>query len=59
MVVGEVEGGLPSLSVPDVSVGDFVDLLLPAAAFALVAFADLIGSVCAFAKKHDYEVDPT
>ncbi len=43
---------------PDVGVGDFVDLLLPAAAFALVAFADLIGTVRTFAKKHDYEIDP-
>ena len=57
-VVGEVEGGLPSLALPNVAVGDFVDLLLPAAAFALVAFADLTGTVRTFAKKHGYEVDP-
>jgi sulfate permease, SulP family len=57
-VVGEVEGGLPSLSLPDVAVGDFVDLLLPAAAFSLVAFADLIGTVRTFAQKHGYEIDP-
>jgi SulP family sulfate permease len=57
-VVGEVEGGLPSLGLPDVAVRDFVDLLLPAAAFSLVAFADLIGTVRTFAKKHGYEVDP-
>ena len=57
-VVGEVEGGLPSLGLPDVAVRDFVDLLLPAAAFSLVAFADLIGTVRMFAQKHGYEVDP-
>jgi SulP family sulfate permease len=57
-VVGEVEGGLPSFGLPDVGVGDVVDLLLPAAAFALVAFADLTGTVRTFAKKHGYEVDP-
>jgi SulP family sulfate permease len=57
-VVGEVESGLPSFGLPDVHVADFVDLLLPAAAFALVAFADLTGTVRTFAKKHDYEVDP-
>lgn len=57
-VVGEVDGGLPSLSLPDVAVRDFVDLLLPAAAFSLVAFADLIGTVRTFAQKHEYEVDP-
>lgn len=57
-VVGEVEGGLPSFGLPDVGVGDVVDLLLPAAAFSLVAFADLTGTVRTFAKKHGYEVDP-
>ena len=39
-VVGEVEGGLPSVGLPGVGASDFLDLLLPAAAFALVAFAD-------------------
>jgi sulfate permease, SulP family len=57
-VVGEVEGGLPSLSLPDVGLGDLVDLLLPAAAFSLVAFADLTGTVRTFAQKHGYEIDP-
>ena len=37
---------------------DFLDLLLPAAAFALVAFADLIATVRTFAKKHGYDIDP-
>ena len=57
-VVGDVQGGLPGFAVPDVSVGDYVDLLLPAAAFSLVAFADLIGTVRTFAQKHGYEIDP-
>ena len=35
----------------------FIDLLLPAAAFALVAFADMIATVRTFAQKHGYEVD--
>ena len=56
-VVGEVEGGLPSFGVPGVGASDFVDLLLPAAAFSLVAFADLIATVRTFAQKHGYEVD--
>ena len=34
----------------------FIDLLLPAAAFALVAFADMIATVRTFAQKHGYEV---
>ena len=56
-VVGEVEGGLPPLGVPDVGVGDYVDLLLPAVAFSLVAFADLTATVRTFAQKHGYHVD--
>ncbi len=57
-VVGEVNGGLPPFGFPDVRAQDFLDLLLPAAAFALVAFADLTATVRTFAKKHGYEIDP-
>ena len=56
-VVGEVEGGLPSFALPGVGANDFVDLLLPAAAFSLVAFADVTATVRTFAQKHGYEVD--
>ena len=56
-VVGEVEGGLPSIGLPGVGASDFLDLVLPATAFALVAFADLIATVRTFAQKHGYEVD--
>jgi sulfate permease, SulP family len=56
-VVGEVEGGLPSFGLPRVGAGDFLELLLPAAAFSLVAFADLTATVRTFAQKHGYEVD--
>jgi sulfate permease, SulP family len=57
-VVGEVDGGLPPLEVPNVAVQDFVDLLLPAAAFALVAFADMVANARTFAQRHGYEIDP-
>jgi SulP family sulfate permease len=56
-VVGMVEGGLPPLAVPNVGAGDYVDLLLPATAFSLVAFADLTATVRTFAQKHGYKVD--
>ena len=56
-VVGEVEGGLPSFALPGVGANDFIDLLLPAAAFSLVAFADVTATVRTFAQKHGYEVD--
>ncbi len=56
-VVGEVAGGLPSFGRPQVGAQDFFDLVLPAAAFSLVAFADLIATVRTYAQKHGYEVD--
>jgi sulfate permease, SulP family len=56
-VVGNVEGGLPSVGLPRVGAHDFLDLVLPAAAFSLVAFADLIATVRTFAQKHGYEID--
>ena len=56
-VVGEVEGGLPSFGLPRVGAHDFLELVLPAAAFSLVAFADLIATVRTFAQKHGYEID--
>ncbi len=56
-VVGQVKDGLPPFGVPDVGVSDFVDLLLPAAAFSLVAFADLTATVRTFAQKYGYAAD--
>ena len=56
-VVGDVQGGLPPFGLPDVGLKDFRDLLLPAAAFSLVAFADLIATVRTFAQRHGYDVD--
>jgi sulfate permease, SulP family len=57
-VVGDVDGGLPPLGFPDLRVGDVGDLLLPASAFALVAFADTIASARTYAIKNGYEIDP-
>ncbi len=56
-VVGEVDSGLPSFALPGVGAGDFLDLVLPAAAFSLIAFADVIATVRTFAQKHGYEID--
>ena len=55
--VGHVKAGLPPFGVPDVTGRDFLDLLLPAAAFALIAFADLTATVRTFSAKHGYDVD--
>ena len=55
--VGDVQGGMPPLAWPSVGLQRFVDLLLPAAAFALIAFADTVATVRTFAHRHGYEVD--
>ena len=55
--VGHVEGGVPPLEFPWVRLQQFVDLLLPATAFALIAFADTVATVRTFAGIHGYEVD--
>ena len=55
--VGDVQGGMPPLAWPSVGLQRFVDLLLPAAAFALIAFADTVATVRTFARRHGYEVD--
>jgi SulP family sulfate permease len=48
---------MPPLAWPSVGLQRFVDLLLPAAAFALIAFADAVATVRTFARRHGYEVD--
>lgn len=55
--VGEVQGGLPAVGVPWISLAELRDLLLPAAAFSLIAFADLIGTVRLRAQRKGYDVD--
>ena len=56
--MGERQGGPPDASgCPTSGLNDFRDLLLPAAAFALVAFADLIATVRTFAQRHGYDID--
>jgi sulfate permease, SulP family len=55
--VGHVEGGVPPLEFPWVGLRQFVNLLLPATAFALIAFADMVATVRTLARIHGYEVD--
>ena len=55
--VGDVEGGLPPIGIPDVTLSQLTELLLPAGAFALIAFADTAATVRTFAQRHHYDVD--
>ena len=56
-IVGDVPSGLPSPSIPSLSVSDVLDLLPMALTLALVAFMESISVAKAFARRHRYEVD--
>ncbi len=56
-VVGTVPSGLPTPRVPDLSMSDLRDLLLPAVGIAVVAFTDNVLTARAFATRGRYDVD--
>jgi sulfate permease, SulP family len=57
-IVGHINGGLPSLGVPDVSFHDFVRLAGGGCGVMLVGFAEGLGAAKTYAAKHHYAVDP-
>ncbi len=54
--VGNVPAGLPNLSIPSFSLSTIQGLLLPAAAIALVSYADTIATARSFASKNHQNV---
>jgi high affinity sulfate transporter 1 len=56
-VVGELPQGLPSFSIPQVSIWAYLSMILPAIGVLLVAFSEALGVAHEFAEKHGYEVD--
>jgi sulfate permease, SulP family len=56
-IVGHINGGLPSLGVPDVSFHDFVKLAGGGCGVMLVGFAEGLGAAKTYAAKHHYAVD--
>lgn len=56
-IVGEIEGGLPPLSLPDLSYTSFVALLPTALTLALVQFMTITSLGNVFAKRHGYLID--
>lgn len=57
-IVGEIEGGLPSLGLPDVGFSDSLDLAPAAVGVMLVGFAEGLGAAKTYATRNHYEVDP-
>jgi len=57
-VVGKLPQGLPSISLPQISIPKFASMILPAIGIFLVAYSEALGVAREFAEKHGYEVDP-
>jgi SulP family sulfate permease len=57
-IVGSVEGGLPSLGLPDAGIGDYGDLAAGAIGVMLVGFAEGLGAAKTYAARDHYEIDP-
>ncbi len=57
-VVGEIPRGLPSYGLPDVGLGQVLDLMAGVAGIALLAFAESIAGARSLASRQGYEVDP-
>ena len=57
-VIGHIDSGLPELGLPDLSGGQFVDLLAGAVGVMLVGFAEGLGAAKTYAAKDGYDVDP-
>jgi SulP family sulfate permease len=56
-VAGVLPQGLPSVSLPQVSLNTVMEMILPAIGIFLVAYSEALGVAREFAEKHGYEVD--
>lgn len=56
-VVGVIERGLPAVGLPNIVIGDIPSLIGPAAAIALLMYADSMLTERSLANENDYEVD--
>jgi sulfate permease, SulP family len=56
-IVGRIDSGLPTLGLPGVAAGDYLDLVPAAAGVMLVGFAEGLGAAKTYAARHHQEVD--
>ncbi|GAA1977298.1 SulP family inorganic anion transporter [Nocardioides panacihumi] len=57
-IVGHIDSGLPHLGLPDVSGGDWPDLVAGAVGVMLVGFAEGLGAAKTYAARAGYDIDP-
>jgi high affinity sulfate transporter 1 len=56
-IVGHIDGGLPSLGLPDVRAHDYLDLAAAGIGVMLVGFAEGLGAAKTYAARAQYEID--
>ena len=56
-IVGTIQGGLPTLGLPDVLLRDYFGLVPSAVGIALVGFAEGLGAAKTYAARNHYEAD--
>ena len=56
-IVGDIESGLPTLGLPDVSLSDYLDIAPAAVGAMLIGFAEGLGAAKTYATKNHYEID--
>lgn len=56
-IVGAIQGGLPTLGIPDVTLRDYLSLVPSAVGVALIGFAEGLGAAKTYASRNHYEVD--
>ncbi|HYH72773.1 MAG TPA: SulP family inorganic anion transporter [Nocardioides sp.] len=57
-IVGNIDSGLPQIGLPDVSSGDFIELLGGAVGVMLVGFAEGLAAAKTYAAKAGYDIEP-
>ena len=56
-IVGNINGGLPSLGLPDMPAKEYLELAGSSVGIVLIGFAEGLGAAKTYATQHHYEVD--
>jgi SulP family sulfate permease len=56
-IVGQIESGLPSLGLPDLSLSDAAELIPGSIGLMLVGFAEGLGAAKTYAEREHYDID--